>query len=102
VLVVGLFANSDLELNLSHPFKFSVPNTVVCIELCEPVTERPRSPVFLVCEFIRTSTYVCETLRQIRLEQIKFLLGHSLTQTTERNLGSEREVAIAVNDNIGL
>jgi hypothetical protein len=55
-LPVGLFANSDLKLNLSHPFNFSVPNTVVCIELCEPVTERPRSPVFLVCEFIRTST----------------------------------------------
>ena len=58
--------------------------------------------MFLVCEFIRTSTYLCETLRQIRLEQIRFLLGHSSTQTTERYLGSEREVAIAVNDNIGL
>jgi hypothetical protein len=32
--------------------------------------------VFLVFEFIRTSTYLCETLREIRLEQIKFLLGH--------------------------
>jgi hypothetical protein len=58
--------------------------------------------VFLVCELIRTSTYLCETLRQIRLEQIKFLLGHSSTQTTERYLGSEREVTIGVNDNIGL
>ena len=58
--------------------------------------------MFLVCEFIRISTYLCEMLRQIRLEQIKFLLGHSSTQTTERYLGSEREVAIAVNDNIGL
>ena len=58
--------------------------------------------MFLVCEFILTSIYLCETLRQIRLEQIKFLLGHSSTQTTERYLGSEREVAIAVNDNIGL
>ena len=58
--------------------------------------------MFLVCEFIRPSTYLCETLRQIRLEQIRFLLGHSSTQTTERYLGSEREVAIAVNDNIGL
>lgn len=58
--------------------------------------------MFLVCEFIRTSIYLCETLRKIRLEQIKFLLGHSSTQTTERYLGSEREVAIAVNDNIGL
>ena len=58
--------------------------------------------MFLVCEFIRTSTYLCETLRQIRLEQIRFLLGHSSTQTTERYRDSEREVAIAVSDKIGL
>ena len=32
------------------------------------------------------------------LEQIKFLLGHSSIQTTERYLGSEQEIAIAVND----
>ena len=36
------------------------------------------------------------------LEQIKFLLGHSSIQTTERYLGSEQEIAIAVNDVIGL
>jgi integrase len=36
------------------------------------------------------------------LEQIKFLLGHSSIQTTERYLGSEQEIAIAVNDGIGL
>ena len=36
------------------------------------------------------------------LEQIKFLLGHSSIQTTERYLGSKQEIAIAVNDNIGL
>jgi site-specific recombinase XerD len=36
------------------------------------------------------------------LEQIKFLLGHSSIQTTERYLGSQREIAIAVNDNLGL
>ena len=35
-------------------------------------------------------------------EQIKFLLGHSSIQTTERYLGSEQEIAIAVNDNLGL
>jgi hypothetical protein len=35
------------------------------------------------------------------LEQIK-LLGHSSSQTTERYLGSEQEIAIAVNDNLGL
>ena len=36
------------------------------------------------------------------LEQIKFLLGHSSIQSTERYLGSEQEIAIAVNDNLGL
>ena len=35
-------------------------------------------------------------------EQIKFLLGHSSIQTTERYLGSEQEIAIAVKDNLGL
>jgi integrase len=36
------------------------------------------------------------------LEQIKFLLGHSSIQTTDRYLGSEQEIAIAVNDSLGL
>jgi integrase len=36
------------------------------------------------------------------LEQIKFLLGHSSIQTTERYLGSEQEILVAVNDNLGL
>ena len=36
------------------------------------------------------------------LEQIKFLLGHSSIQTTERYLGSEQEIDVAVNDSIGL
>ncbi len=35
------------------------------------------------------------------LEQIKFLLGHSSIQTTERYLGSEQEIAVAVNDGMG-
>jgi len=35
------------------------------------------------------------------LEQIKFLLGHTSIQTTERYLGSEQDLAIAVNDNLG-
>ena len=35
------------------------------------------------------------------LEQIKFLLGHSSIQTTERYLGSEQELAVAVNDGLG-
>jgi site-specific recombinase XerD len=36
------------------------------------------------------------------LEQIKFLLGHSSIQTTERYLGPEQETASAVNDSLGL
>ena len=36
------------------------------------------------------------------LEQIKFLLGHASIQTTERYLGSEQEIAVAVNDSLGL
>jgi integrase len=36
------------------------------------------------------------------LEQIKFLLGHSSIQTTERYLGSDQDIEIAVNDNLGL
>jgi hypothetical protein len=31
-----------------------------------------------------------------------FQLGHSSTQTTERYLGSEQEIAIAVNESLGL
>jgi len=36
------------------------------------------------------------------LKQIKFLLGHASIQTTERYLGSEQEIAVAVNDTLGL
>lgn len=36
------------------------------------------------------------------LEQIKFLLGHSSIQATERYLGSEQEFAMAVNDSLGI
>lgn len=36
------------------------------------------------------------------LEQIKFLLGQSSIQTTERYLGSEQEIAVAVNDSLSL
>ena len=36
------------------------------------------------------------------LEQIKFLLGHSSIQTTECYLGAEQEIAVAVNDALGL
>ena len=36
------------------------------------------------------------------LEQIKFLIGHSSIQTEERYLGSDQEITVAVNDNLGL
>jgi integrase len=36
------------------------------------------------------------------LEQVKFLLGHSSIRTAERYLGSEQDIEIAVNDNLGL
>ena len=36
------------------------------------------------------------------LEQIKFLLGHSSIQTTEKYLGSEQEITVAVNDHLGI
>ena len=35
------------------------------------------------------------------LEQIKLLLGHASIQTTERYLGSEQKIAVAVNDGLG-
>lgn len=35
-------------------------------------------------------------------QQIKSLLGHSSIQPTEPYLGSEHEIVIAVNDNLGL
>lgn len=36
------------------------------------------------------------------LEQIQLLLGHASIQTTERYLGTEQELAVAVNDGLGL
>lgn len=36
------------------------------------------------------------------LEQISFLLGHASIQTTQRYLGAEQDIAVAVNDNLGL
>lgn len=36
------------------------------------------------------------------LEQIKFLLGHSSIQTTERYLSTEQELVTAVNDSLGI
>jgi integrase len=52
----------------------------------------------------RSSSDLRQTLPEERgdLEQIKFLLGHSFIQTTERYLGSDQEIVVAVNDNLGL
>ena len=49
----------------------------------------------------RTCAKLCRK-NGANIEQIKFLLGHSSIQTTERYLGSEQEIEIAVNDNLGL
>ena len=49
----------------------------------------------------RTSAKLCRKAGG-DLEQIKFFLGHSSIQTTERYLGSEQDIAVAVNDNLGL
>jgi integrase len=49
----------------------------------------------------RTSAKLCRK-NGGDLEQIKFLLGHSSIQTTEPYLGSEQDIEIAVNDNLGL
>jgi integrase len=76
--------------------------------------ERPRLVPNLSC---RIDSALCAEVRDHRLrrtcaklcrknggdlEQIKFLLGHSSIQTTERYLGSEQDMEIAVNDNLGL
>ena len=49
----------------------------------------------------RTCAKLCRS-RGGDLEQIKFLLGHSSIQTTERYLGTTQELQNAVNDNLGL
>jgi integrase len=51
----------------------------------------------------RSAAHLRQALPQERgdLEQIKFLLGHASIQTTERYLGAEQELEIAVNDNLG-
>jgi hypothetical protein len=56
-------------------------------------------------KWVNQETFTCVKLCRKNggdLEQIKFLLGHSSIKTTERYLGSDQEIAIAVNDNLGL
>jgi hypothetical protein len=40
--------------------------------------------------------------RIVAIPRIEFLLVHASIQTTERYLGSEQEISVAVNDNLGL
>ena len=49
----------------------------------------------------RTCARLCH-LAGGELEQIQFLLGHALVQTTERYLGCKQKLSQAVNDNLGL
>lgn len=59
------------------------------------------TPAFGVHNLRRTCAKLCRKAGG-DLEQIKFLLGHSSIHTTERYLGSEQEIAVAVNDSLGL
>jgi integrase len=67
--------------------------TKAAIICASPKTWRPR--------LRRTCAKLCRKSGG-DFEQIKFLLGHSSIQTTERYLGSEQEIVVAVNDNLGL
>jgi hypothetical protein len=52
----------------------------------------------------RPAPHLRQALPQERgiIEQMKFLVGHSSIQTIERYLGSEQEIELAVNENLGL
>ncbi|WP_242618386.1 site-specific integrase [Edaphobacter modestus] len=70
---------------------------------CSPSRTAPRSKdrALRAHDLRRTCAKLCRK-NGGNLEQIKFLLGHSSIQTTERYLGSDQEIAVAVNDNLGL
>lgn len=57
--------------------------------------------IFGAHDLRRTCAKLCRN-RGGDLEQIKYLLGHSSIQTTERCLGSSQELERAVNDDLGL
>jgi hypothetical protein len=75
----------------------------VFIPHADKSTPQNPEPILPVHDFLgmRTCAKLCRK-NGGDLEQIKFLLGHSSIQTTERYLGSEQDIVIAVNDNLGL
>jgi integrase len=62
---------------------------------------RAGSGEFRGTDLRRTCAKLCRS-RGGDLEQIKFLLGHSSIQTTERYLGSSQDLERAVNDDLGI
>ena len=50
----------------------------------------------------RTCAKLCRRKSGGELEQIQLLLGHASIQTTERYLGTEQNLSVAVNDVLGL
>ena len=69
--------------------------------IVEQVIERNRHRALRAHDLRRTCAKLCRK-NGGDLEQIKFLLGHSSIQTTERYLGSDQEIVVAVNDNLRL
>ena len=94
---------SDLvRLSCRPKLAFFLPAAALMIQMSSAVSPG-RSKTFLPKDLPQELTYskLCRKAGG-DLEQIKFLLGHPYIQTTERYLGSEQDLAVAVNDNLGL